>query len=270
MKQSFINNYRLSQVKEDEKRVLNWLFLPGGPGMGAEYIINFAGKLTLPGNLFAGDFPGDGSNRDSRDIGYESWKSGLLEVLKQLEPCVLVTHSFSGMFTLTIPEIENLVHGLVLISSVPDHRWMMELGNTQKVHKLPDISYSAAQFYGAPTDERLKLLFEATAPYLFASHEMQDGKEILDISPYNARAKLWADQNFHPFYKSSWIPNILPTIIIGSNEDRLLPIKFFHDQKDWDKENITILQLENTGHFPWLSHLDSINDALLKLAKNIR
>lgn len=270
MQQSFINNYRLTKVKDDDSRELNWLFLPGGPGMGAEYMMNFVGKLNLPGNLFVGDFPGDGSNRDSRDISHDYWKSGLLEVLKQLEPCILVTHSFSGMFTLTIPEIEKLVLGLVLISSTPDHRWMMELGKAQKTYNLPDISYAASQFYGAPTDERLRLLFDATVPYLFATHEIEAGQEILGMSPYNARTKLWADQNFHPFYKCNWVPNTLPTIIIGSDEDRLLPVKFFKDQKEWSKENITIIQLENTGHFPWLSHFDIINESLSKLAKHIQ
>ncbi|WP_218460238.1 hypothetical protein [Rickettsia sp. TH2014] len=48
----FVRNYRLNKLKEHSVCKLNWLFLPGGPGMGSNYLIDFASKLDLQGSLY--------------------------------------------------------------------------------------------------------------------------------------------------------------------------------------------------------------------------
>ncbi|AAY61672.1 hypothetical protein RFEPED_1650 [Rickettsia felis str. Pedreira] len=73
---SFVRNYRLNKLKENSVCKLNWLFLPGGPGMGSNYLIDFVSKLDLQGSLYIGDFPGDGDNRNTEEISYEDWKAG--------------------------------------------------------------------------------------------------------------------------------------------------------------------------------------------------
>ncbi|MCC8406542.1 MAG: hypothetical protein LN560_02870 [Rickettsia endosymbiont of Sceptobius lativentris] len=65
-------------------------------------MIKFVSELNLKGSVFIADFPGDGDNRNTEEINYEDWKEGLIEVVNKLTPCILVTHSFSGMFALTI------------------------------------------------------------------------------------------------------------------------------------------------------------------------
>ncbi len=265
----FINNYRLQVIKADDIKPLNWLFLPGGPGIGSQYLEDFVIRLNLPGSKFIGDFPGDGDNRNVDDINYDNWKSGLLEVIRNLAPCMLVTHSFSGMFALTIPELENLISGLVIMSSAPDAGWIKELVNSKEKYDLPDTSAVISQFYSAPTDENFKVLCEAQKPYLFTRQELEEGQKILDACSYNAKAKLWVDQNFHMTYQHNWCPTNIPTVIIGSKDDRLLPIKLFLDQDEWVRDNIQILKLENTGHFPFLSCFGLIDEALSKLADKV-
>ncbi len=259
---SFIGNYRLKKVKEDNIKV-NWLFLPGGPGMGSEYLNQLVTNLDLPGTLIIGDFPGDGSNRNLDEINYEYWKSGLIEVLNTLTPCILVTHSFSGMFALTVPELENILKGLVIINSAPSHNWQKVLADTATTYNLPNITNEVKALYNNPTDEQLKLLFQATIPYLFLQHEVQLGNDLLEISAYNVKTRIWADQYFHKTYTHSWIPNMLPTLIIGSHDDRLLPIKLFLQDEEWLRQNIKIVELRNTGHFPWLSYLTLVNEKML-------
>lgn len=265
----FINNYRLQTITADNECPLNWLFLPGGPGVGSEYIVEFVKKLKLPGNVHVADFPGDGSNRNTADINYDSWKAGLLEVVASLKPCILVTHSFSGMFALTIPEIEDLISGLVIINSAPDYGWIQELEKTKEKHNLPDLSDAVSQFYSNPTDAELKIFFEANIPYLFADHEVNEGRKLLDAASANATTKLWVDQNFHLTYKHNWCPKQLPTIIIGSHDDRLLPMRLFLDQEEWVRDNIQIVQLESTGHFPFLSCLELIDDTLCSFGNQV-
>ncbi|MBN8827125.1 MAG: alpha/beta hydrolase [Sphingobacteriia bacterium] len=258
----FIEQYRIAQIKEDSENNLNIVFLPGGPGMGSEYLADFACKLTIPGNLFIADFPGDGSNRNTNKIEYEEWKKGIIKIAEDLRPCVLVTHSFSGMFTLTIPELESKLTGLIIMNSAPDKSWMETLGKTAIEYKLPNINETYMQFYINPTDKNVENIFYASIPYLFLPHEEQQGRELLEVYSYNTQARLWGDTVFHPSYKYKWSPKELPTILIGSKDDRLLPIKLFDDYNDFNRENIQKVILEDAGHFPWLSKFDEINDVI--------
>ena len=41
---------------------LNWLFVPGGPGIGADSLEELVGAANLPGRSWLVDLPGDGSN----------------------------------------------------------------------------------------------------------------------------------------------------------------------------------------------------------------
>ena len=44
---------------------LNWLFLPGGPGIGSESLHELVDSAELPGSTWLVDLPGDGSNTDA-------------------------------------------------------------------------------------------------------------------------------------------------------------------------------------------------------------
>ncbi|NRB11512.1 MAG: hypothetical protein HRU35_07910 [Rickettsiaceae bacterium] len=76
--EKFIGKYRLKQIKKAEDNAYNWLFLPGGPGIGADYLESFVTKLPLKNNLFIADFPGDGSNRNCQEVNFDLWRNGLL------------------------------------------------------------------------------------------------------------------------------------------------------------------------------------------------
>lgn len=41
---------------------LNWLFLPGGPGIGSESLHQIVDAVALPGTTWLVDLPSDGSN----------------------------------------------------------------------------------------------------------------------------------------------------------------------------------------------------------------
>ncbi|WP_367274373.1 hypothetical protein [uncultured Legionella sp.] len=51
--------YRINPIKEDTG--YNWLFLPGGPGLGSQYLIEFSEQIKLPGAIKLLDFPKDGT-----------------------------------------------------------------------------------------------------------------------------------------------------------------------------------------------------------------
>ena len=43
----------------------NWLFLPGGPGIGSESLTQLVDAADVPGTSWLVDLPGDGSNTNA-------------------------------------------------------------------------------------------------------------------------------------------------------------------------------------------------------------
>jgi len=99
--------YRVNRISEGSD--YNWLFLPGGPGLGSEYLLEFCKNLQLPGNILLLDFPMDGTNKNG-ELGIKYWQDGLIDLLKTYANPILVTHSFSGMFVLNMLEETRYIH----------------------------------------------------------------------------------------------------------------------------------------------------------------
>ena len=98
---------------------------------------------------------------------------------------------------------------------------------------------------------------------MFLPHETEEGNVILEATPFNGKSRMWGDLNFHPIYEYKWIPQTLPTLIIGSKDDRLLPSKLMEQQKDFHRPNIEFLTLQNAGHFPWISEFKAIEKSIV-------
>jgi pimeloyl-ACP methyl ester carboxylesterase len=110
---------------------LDWVFLPGGPGLGSEYLREFALSLKLPGSTWLLDMPGDGSNQFAgKSLDYNQWPQDLAKAVNSLDHVVLVAHSFGGMLALSSPELQNHLSGLILIDTAPNNQWMHGSGGS--------------------------------------------------------------------------------------------------------------------------------------------
>ncbi|MEO7122743.1 MAG: alpha/beta hydrolase, partial [Lacisediminihabitans sp.] len=106
---------------------LNWLFLPGGPGLGSESLAELVAAVDVAGTSWLVDLPGDGSNVDAPGAPanpYELWPQVFLEAVAAVDNPVCVGHSTGGEYLLSIPELEHRIRGLVLVSSAPNSEWM--------------------------------------------------------------------------------------------------------------------------------------------------
>src|SRR5688572_9025224 len=109
---------RLQYISSSKGEPFNWLFLPGGPGLGSESLAGLTTLLQLPGTVWHLDLPGDGSNTTSDDSHYfSSWSEALVEAVKSLDKVILVAHSTGGMYALATAKLEGLLAGLVLMDS---------------------------------------------------------------------------------------------------------------------------------------------------------
>ncbi|PIQ43959.1 MAG: hypothetical protein COV52_03825 [Gammaproteobacteria bacterium CG11_big_fil_rev_8_21_14_0_20_46_22] len=247
---------RFQQVSQNAEGSINWVFLPGGPGLGSEYLRPFVDKLNLPGTTWLLDMPGDGSNTlGDRKVDYNYWPANLASAVKTLPNVILVAHSFAGMLTLSSPGLQHHLLGLVLIDTAPNHQWM----TSSKPFQSKALLKAQKAYFANPSDQTLKSLTFAMAPYFFLEKDMKKGKALLNNLPYNNKAFAWASQYFDPQYEAKWAPEKIPVLIITGAQDHLTPVSLFENDQQFHRKNIRIVVIPNAAHFSWIGHVKLFN-----------
>jgi pimeloyl-ACP methyl ester carboxylesterase len=250
---------------------LDWLFLPGGPGIGSESLHELVDAIDVPGTCWLVDLPGDGSNVDAPGAGddpFAAWPQVLVEAARAVPRPVLTAHSTGGMYTLSTPGLEPLLVGLVLISTAPDARWMAVFGAVAEAHPIPEVSELSMTYANDPTDANLRTLAVATAPWNFGPDALEAGRELLARMPYNRAAVAWSEENFDFTYESTWWPATLPTMIVSGGSDRIV------DQSLWDEprfEGVNVVRRTIGGgaHFPWIERPEALREAYSAFADRL-
>ncbi len=242
---------RLQWIRTSGGEAYNWLFLPGGPGLGSESLFPLLDILELPGNIWRMDLPGDGSNTTS-DMSH--WSQALLEATGALDNVILVGHSRGGMFALATPDLEKTLTGLVLMNSAPDMSWQTDLATKLVDFPLPEADRAEEQYRQHPNNATLRECIITAAPRMFFTEEgLRKGIEFMEKLPFNYEAWQWAEEHFDPGYQAEWIPHI-PTLILSGEKDIAIPIKYFRVRKEYKRGNILLKEIENAGHFPWIEN----------------
>ena len=263
--------FRLISVQKSNsnKSKLNWLFLPGGPGLGSEYFLPYLNKISLPGDIWRGDFPGDGSNRINGSINFDIWQTSLINAISNLDNVILVTHSFSAMFALTVPKLEDTLTGFVVMDSAPNKDWVTGLSERAKKYHLPDMCSLQATYQHNKSDNSLKVFTNARWQYFMSAQVRREAKMILSRLPYNHKAYDWAQKHFHPSYQVRWIPQKLPTLVLGGEYDIITPIELFQSDPRFQRDNIAIKVISNASHFPWMEQPKLVEKTLQNFALNL-
>jgi pimeloyl-ACP methyl ester carboxylesterase len=255
---------RLHCVKHDKNSSLNWIFLPGGPGLGSESLSKLTGilqskSLRMPGSLWHLDLPGDGSNTSfTTQESFQNWPLALVESVQQFKHVILVAHSTGGMYILSTPKIEPFLEGLILLDSAPDARWQASFAELAQKHPLPNAEILQKQFQSNPNNDTLKALTIASSPYLFTEKGLEEGTKMLECLPYNYEAYKWSHENFDRTYEAKWIPQKIPTLIIAGENDLVTPLHLFSQSKVFCRDNILLQSIHNAGHFPWIDNPEEV------------
>lgn len=111
--------YQLVSHKKTENEELNWLFIPGGPGLDSSSLLGLAQLADLPGKTWLIDLPGNGSNRieHSSDYNYDQWFELIVPMVKRFKNPIIVGVSFGGVISLLTPELENHLKGFIVLNS---------------------------------------------------------------------------------------------------------------------------------------------------------
>ena len=188
---------------------LNWLFLPGGPGIRSESLHELVDTVDVPGNLWLVDLPGDGSNVKAPGAPadpYSLWPRVVLEAAHSVAHPVYVGHSTGGEYLLSTPALAGCLEGLVLISTAPDASWMPVFEEMIRNNPLPGVEQATARYESDPTNENLRAVALESAPWNFTAHGLAQGTDVLARMPYNREAVHWSDANFDRNYQLAWWP----------------------------------------------------------------
>ena len=242
----------------------NWLLFPGGPGIGSESLLGLAETADLPGSTWLVDFPGDGSNVDAPGAPtnpYSLWPQVVLEAVDAVSSPIAIGHSMGGEYLLSVPEVEQRLRGLVLISTAPDAGWMPTFEAMCQAHPLPEVAAATEAYEADPTVDRLRDLAVASAPWNFTAAGVDAGRRLLADLPYNPAAVDWSAEHFDQQYVSNWWPATLPTMIISGDQDRIVDQCLWNDGR-YQTSNVDHITIEGAGHFPWIDQPGAVRSAL--------
>ena len=239
---------------------VNYMLVPGGPGIGAESLEGFAACLPAGVNAWGVDLPGDGSNL--RPDPYGGWPGVLLEAATAFPNTVMAGHSTGGEYILSVPGIEAVAAGIVLVSTAPDAAWMPVFERMCAANPLPGYDAAAAAYAARPGLDTLTALCVASAPWnAHTAAGLARVTELLGRMPYNAAAVEWSAAHFDRTYRAAWFPRDLPTLILSGVEDRIV-VQRLWDDPAYRGGNVRHARIEAAGHWPWLDQPEAVAAAL--------
>jgi pimeloyl-ACP methyl ester carboxylesterase len=242
----------------------NWLFFPGGPGISADYLLPLVNQLDIEGNCWLINFLCTHSesrfeNTKQTNKIQKNWDESFIEIINQFENPILVGHSFSGYYPLFFPELEHILKGLVILNSAPIPPKsssiidIQEFEKLARIYHLPTKNEAIIRFLEAPTSMNIKIVYLSMIPYMFPEEYIMQGIQVINDLVFDAHtAYQWFTENSKKYTKISWIPEKVPTLIAGGTHDFLTPSSLFEHDLRFYRDNIDIVSISNTGHFPWM------------------
>lgn len=256
------DHVRYELYRTDEGKNYNWLFFPGGPGADSSYFYSLVDALKLPGNVWLIDLPGNGGNvPEGLSPDYDHWAELFSKIIRRFDNPILVGHSFGGMFPLLFPELENYLKGFVILNSAPA-LWLEEAVSYSKQFDLPDLSKDMQAFTKNPTQETFNTALDACMPYYFPAETLDKGRKWLSqvICQWQP-AVWWQHKAVALHFSAKWVPQHIPTLIIGAKYDCICPFSLFKNDQRFCRQNIRLLFIENAGHCPWIENPQAVHQA---------
>ncbi|NEX92045.1 alpha/beta hydrolase [Caulobacter sp. 17J65-9] len=250
---------------------LNWLLLPGGPGIGSESLTELADALSVPGTVWLVDLPGDGSNQpaDGATPIFENWPHVLLEAAQALPNVVFAGHSTGGMYLLSVPELEAHLVGLALLDAAPDAAWHARFVEMTRRHPLPAVEAASAAYERSGRDEDIAAITVASAEWNFSPRGLEAGRALLARMPYSGASIAWSEANFDHVYEAAWFPAELPTLRLAGDDDRIV-WRGGWDEPRFNGPNVVVRRIPDAGHFPWIEDPQAVAAAFDELARRIQ
>ena len=119
---------------------------------------------------------------------------------------------------------------------------------------IPELETLQEKFRKNPSNQTLKELTVASAPYLFTKEGLDTGIKLLSSLTYSDGAYRSSEEHFDRTYRAKWIPQTIPTMILSGEQDLITPLRLFADAAQFHRNHIEIKSIKNAGHFPWIEN----------------
>lgn len=245
----------------------NWILIPGGPGMGPEYLSELFGRLDLKGSIWTFDILDADRDSLSDEEIVDGWKRSLLEAAETLKPALVFGHSFGGMLALSTKELEKHIAGLILADSDPVD-WLKDCA-------VPPIPTSEMTAWGkkltdAPSDALYKDFFSAIAPYYFSKECLGAGRELIDRNSYSYRTFLIGNNHFFPNYEMAIDLLPIPVFCLAGERDIITPMNVYQRSAQFKKKtDARYFSIPGGGHFPWVENFQEVSTVLQRIERQV-
>lgn len=261
------NGVRYELYKSSDGKALNWLFLPGGPGGDSRYLHSLVSELNLEGNVWLIDLPGNGDNGSLCD--YDQWFCLFPKAIMKFDNAILVGHSFGGMFPLLFPELEHHLKALIILNSSPG-LYASEAVSYASQFDLPDLTSAMLCFTQDPNQKSFEAALNACIPYYFPKETLEKGRALLSAVPFQFEAAVWWQRKMPEIdFSAIWIPQNLPTMIVGAKFDCICPFSLFANDQRFKRDNIELFYIENAGHMPWVENPERVREIFSKMSDKV-
>lgn len=256
--------YRLIQ---DNPGIYTWIFIPGGPGADSIYLTSLIKILTLPGQVWIIDLPGNGSNTTHPNYDYQEWFDLIIPTIQHFDNPIIVGHSFGGILAQMNPGLESLLEGIVLLNSTPT-LWFDAAAKAKQQQAIPE-PVERNDFIANPNQTTFDRLTAASLSYHFRPHALERGKAMFSDLPYIypvARDTIAYLQQLP--YQALWIPQQVKTLIIGGSLDAIHPPSLF-EKPEYNRPNITKTTISEAGHWAWIDQPTKVKELFDQFCNNL-
>lgn len=267
-----IGDARLSRVRSGAG--LTWLLIPGGPGMGSEYLRELFLGLGLEGSVWSFDLIDPiGQSRDDATV-VDGWRKSLIESLDRIGPAVVVGHSFGGMLPLSTTGIERRCTALVLLSSAPDRSWEKCVQEAVRKVEAPGSDALEEVFKLDPSADNFKRLAVSWVPYYFAETHADEGRAMLSRNSFQPLVYQIGARWFLPNYRLHADLPAIPAFCVAGEKDMVTPLCLFRDCQKLQAAQVEYFSILGGGHFPWVENPSQVAVALrdieVKISRRVK
>jgi len=265
------NRVRYQLYRSKAGMAYNWLFFPGGPGADSRYLTSLIDTLDIPGNAWLIDLPGNGDNTENLPEGFsfDKWLEILPTIPARFQNPIYVGHSFGGIMPLLFPELGQTLTGLVLLNTTPS-LWFDAAREAAQKFQLPDLTSAMNGFTQNPMQVTFENALSACLPYYFPKKSLGLGSQLLSGLPFPFQVAAWGQMKAAEMCsRINWIPNNLPTMIVGGEYDAMTPFTLFRNDPRFKLPNINMFEIMGAGHMPWVEQPQKVCQLFQEFARKL-
>lgn len=248
MKISMPNGSIVNKIISGSK--INWLLIPGGPGMSSDYLAEIFEKIDLQGTIHTFDFFKYPSLAD--EFVLENIEADINYFCDRFENVVLLGHSSAGMLLQSIRLKRNCK--VILLCSSPSLT-CFEIAQKESEHFTAEeksiIEIAEKNYSMNKSNDSFKKLFKAWRPYYALKKHESVYDSLIDNCGFDWKFYEWGNRFFFNYF-SQHNQKIKNVLMVNSDFDKLCPTVLCEDL--YSKETIVSLPLHS--HFPWIENTE--------------